>query len=1694
MNFHFQSDNNINVLSEELKLFVRSCDSGREESPLFLQFVDYISEGNAPSEFIKNKASGLFGEFIDPKFEKHVYYTLDHLHEWIYQQGLSRRSLRTRDPHILAELSVKKIKEFGTDNFVRCDICEYIRKNLQDAESEYKYFCNYDFRGCVMDIMAAEIDFGNEELINLIKESISGENDIPFERSFIYAIVRSHNHDLYEELGKLLKAAGLQEGLRQAICETMDEGTAEAFLYLNKIIVDNNFIRFSSVKRAFAVWLCFWNYDNPKIDRISNKMADYVYDCLSDEKKRDEYLASEDSMKIHIALWSLGFYEVHDLVAKILDISVHGSKHQIMTASYTIGILRNERFYHMVAKPLVEAHHDDTDIMVGCFDVYFMPGAGHYSKWNKGSINDYFTDEEEALKFDAYMRDLYNLIPGKKITCDPYIFEWNKDSLTKNAVISKMAYIARRLEKPELLDEICGMLGNADVTYRLWIIRDILNNPTTPLQLDTLVDALGDKSDMVRKEAFEQVSKIEDKLTSSHYLKIESMLRYKAADARENLIKLLMDRDDADIEATVERLLSDKKEEKRTAALDMVMTLSKKDDKKVLYEKCRQHAAAMKEPSTAEKMLLTNIIPEMFEAENKNSEEEILYSEEDIYDPEELSEELLKKHVKVFMEYFPDSELEGFLSKEKGGKGLIGKIVDAVSGKKDCATYLQARKDLENLGEFIRLHEKDEYTGRFGEKQVVGGDAWSFWLFDENEKRVAPLLELWEQYLEEHVPDEKRLLRMYILSTDYDWKHITNFHSKEAVNRVYGQGFSNKPECVYAEHIRFILESLLDKHVAKDDFQSLAIALAWFFVKGNSIDEQFIRSITTASHYNNGISDIKINRILGRINRMDEEDLQLIFPLFTRLYYIHREFKPKIRSLDDKASGNKFNNRGSYPKYMVLDPKVVIYATYKGILSKRQMYKILFEEDIADTLAFLSSAIKIIREKDRIVSSKVRDYWKQRVSKELEQHNEEGYLELIEEAYEKVLEKVLSVELKRGDSSTMYSKAIGRITRVYGVENFVAILSALRKIKLERSIFPDTETKKGALSRLLMVCVPGHDDNADKLKDLLKDTDITEERLVEAALYSPEWLEIVEQFLGWNGFVSGCYYFMAHMNDEFDDKKKAVIARYTPLSQEELNDGAFDIEWFKAAFKELGEKRFDTIYDAAKYITDGAKHSRARKYADAALGRYTPKELKSIVADKRNKDFLMAYPLIPLKNEDDIYERYQYLQQFLKESKSFGAQRIASESKAVAIAMQNLANNAGFSDVTRLTLRMETKLLEDSRDLFEDIEIEGAKLRLFVDEFGKTDIAVTKDGKALKSIPAKIKKGDKVKALLETKKKFTEQYRRTRLMFEQAMEDCTTFTAKELTLLEDNPIVFPIIKTLLFMVDESGKLGFIREGKLYDYAGNETSLKEDELLRVAHSFNIYKDGHWSDYQKYVFDNGIIQPFKQIFRELYVKTSEELEMTDTRRYSGNQIQPKKTIACLKGRRWVPDIENGIQKVYYKENIVATIYAMADWFSPADIEAPTLEWVSFMDRKTWEPIKIKDIPDIIFSEVMRDVDLAVSVAHAGGVDPETSHSTIEMRAALAEFTLPLFKLTNVTIEKNHAHINGKYGNYSVHLGSGVVHKMGGTMINILPVHSQHRGKMFLPFADEDPKTSEIITKILFLAEDGKIKDLSILEQIR
>ncbi|MCU4177888.1 DUF4132 domain-containing protein [Marinilabiliaceae bacterium N1Y90] len=448
------------------------------------------------------------------------------------------------------------------------------------------------------------------------------------------------------------------------------------------------------------------------------------------------------------------------------------------------------------------------------------------------------------------------------------------------------------------------------------------------------------------------------------------------------------------------------------------------------------------------------------------------------------------------------------------------------------------------------------------------------------------------------------------------------------------------------------------------------------------------------------------------------------------------------------------------------------------------------------------------------------------------------------------------------------------------------------------------------------------------------------------------------------------------------------------------------------------------------------------------------------------------------------------MQQFKKESKQFGSQRQASEGVAVKVAMENLARTAGYPDPIRLQWAMETKEAQEIMQKAGTIEFTDTQIRLEIDEQGKSSIIAIKDGKKLKSIPAKYRKEPSLVKLKEYNKTLREQYRRTRKSLENAMINGDVFSSKEIETLTQHPVVAPMINKLVLA--SNGDVGFWQDNKLLKPDGELATLSDE--IRLAHCVDLYESKTWASFQKYCFTNKLTQPFKQIFRELYVPTSDELkEKAVSRRYAGHQVQPKKTVALLKSQHWTVDYEEGLQKVNHKQNTIARMFAMADWFSPADTEAPTLETVEFFSRKDGKRLPFEKVDKLIFSETMRDIDLVVSVAHVGDVDPEASQSSIELRTAIVKETCSLFKLNNVTLSENHAKIAGDLGEYSVHLGSGVCHKVASSSLSILPVHSQHRGRMFLPFIDDDPKTAEILSKVLMLAKDKEIKDPTILQQL-
>lgn len=1669
-----------------------------------------------PSEFVRKELDWLFPGYIYPRFREALCYTLDHYIDWPYSRSYYRRPFRTKIYDMQRMLQF--ISGFHEVLTIDAEAADILRLRLGELEQAYFLHYNGSWRqtGISPELIAYELEQGNAGVEEALRDIMNGDSQVTFHRDFIQGIVKSRHERMHEQLGKLLLAARLQEGLRQAICESMDMGTISAFRYLLQVIMEQNLIRYSSVKRAVGTWLGLVAEDSGDLERISDKSIRDIKYVLEAPEHIEEYLATEDSMKIYIALWAIGVYDVQNAMDRVVDVAENGTHHQILTTGYFCVNLDDRVFTHSLAKRVIKEQNSQFDILA-VYLPYFMQGWNSYARREEDrrrlTLEQYFDSRQEAEEYYGLLLGLSMELPKKGVDFSPCIFPWYSASLKRSALISRMCVIARLLRDNQKLDECCSWIAECDTSERGLCAAFSLEQPETKRQRAVATELLCNKESYTRDIAKEIVQRTT--LEDENYSQMEAMLKYKAADMRETLISFLYRQEEQKLLMTIRRLLGEAKEEKRTAGLDLVMQVMKDDAKESLRPVCRAEVEALENLTAKEQILADTILGQGADSPAGTEADDSLYQEGDAYIPELSRTEFIEESIRLFLDYFPESGAGAELGGRKSEHLESQKQSVGSSGPK-AGSIASVMKDCESLHKEFTAHALDEYRGYFdGEMHTLSDGFMHDPEFISEGVRETPYLSLWKEWYENKIHDPKRLFRMYILLSAKEEQNTFQDSMKPHIRTIFGSGYEGPVSFLYRYPLLRIVERLLEDYMEEAAYVHLAAALAYWYVTCLPQEQVLLPFQDGEVHF---ITHAQLNDLFQHVACKLGPYFHDMFPLavavsdktFARAAKRSetRRFYSSSYAEQERFQLKFMTNCYMSQHYSRPDGTAYLIAAWYGIISKEAMYEFLFrKENRRDVLSVLSILASGTREQGRSVAGRQRfGNWRLRKRRTVFQEflnrsyeddgettaEEKALLEFADQVYETVITVVLNTELRRGDSETEYSRYITAIERIYGMDYFITILKALGADKLERSTYYTSESKKGCLSHLLSICIPETEDSAEKLGRMLKGTGIKEKRLIEAALYSPEWMGIVGEYLQWEGFQSACYYFMAHMNEEFDDVRKAVIAKYTPLSPEELKLGAFDIHWFRSAYETLGAKRFQLIYDAAKYISDGAKHARARKYADAVLGKLSREEVEQKVSDKRNKDLVMAYGLIPIVDTEDICQRYLFLQRFQKESRQFGAQRIASEKAAVEIAMSNLAMNAGYSDVTRLSLQMETKLFEGVRELFEEREIDEIRVCLQVDANGKTEILCTKNGKAIKSIPAKYKKNEYVVRLTETKKKLTEQFRRTKVMFEQAMEDETVFTVEEIMTLYRNPVACPVVKHLLFRCGDH--LGFLKDGRLVDHAGKEQLCRPEDNVIVAHPYHIYQEGHWPDYQRLLCERQITQSFKQVFRELYVKTDEEMEMEYSRRYSGHQIQPKKTVACLKTRRWVADVEDGLQKVYYKENIIARIYALADWFSPADIEAPTLEWVEFSDRRTGKRIRIGAVPDVIFSEVMRDVDLAVSVAYAGGVDPETSHSTIEMRAALLTCILPLFKLSNVTVSGNHAVVTGTYGTYTIHLGSGVIHKQGGAMISVLPVHSQHRGKLFLPFADDDPKTAEIMTKVLLFAEDTKIKDPTILEQIK
>ena len=261
-----------------------------------------------PSDWFRQQQSGarahqgILDAFVPADYQDSYLYIIDKLNQYPFSYGWQRRTVRTKAYAPQIGLMLRLLNAYEHMFLFDGRLVDFLYRRLDEETSDYIQY-DWNFNNGFSLIYAAEIDRGNQAVIDAFKDLILSENNTSYlDQQMILGILRSDNRELHKLLGDLLLAARLQEGLRQAICESMDEGTSEAFLTLLQVIEDNNLLRFSSVKRAVATWIGIFSEEST--DRVSEKLLSSMGTCLRDPAYCREQLKTNDSIAISAALWA----------------------------------------------------------------------------------------------------------------------------------------------------------------------------------------------------------------------------------------------------------------------------------------------------------------------------------------------------------------------------------------------------------------------------------------------------------------------------------------------------------------------------------------------------------------------------------------------------------------------------------------------------------------------------------------------------------------------------------------------------------------------------------------------------------------------------------------------------------------------------------------------------------------------------------------------------------------------------------------------------------------------------------------------------------------------------------------------------------------------------------------------------------------------------------------------------------------------------------------------------------------------------------------------------------------------------------------------------------------------------------------------------------------------------------------------
>jgi Domain of unknown function (DUF4132) len=366
-----------------------------------------------------------------------------------------------------------------------------------------------------------------------------------------------------------------------------------------------------------------------------------------------------------------------------------------------------------------------------------------------------------------------------------------------------------------------------------------------------------------------------------------------------------------------------------------------------------------------------------------------------------------------------------------------------------------------------------------------------------------------------------------------------------------------------------------------------------------------------------------------------------------------------------------------------------------------------------------------------------------------------------------------------------------------------------------------------------------------------------------------------------------------------------------------------------------------------------------------------------------------------------------------------------------------------------------------------------------------------------------------------------------RYRLESLLADDRQWTAGEWRRLYlDHPVTGPLARRLLWTVQDDGATatGLPASTGMLAALDSDHDIPADAVISLWHPARAAtaEVQRWRDR---LARDELVQPFKQVYREVYLLTPAERQTRlYSNRFAAHILRYRQTYALMKERHWTTNFlgphDGGYDGHARREFSDADLTAVFDHYAIdpgdhyGDVDLCSTDRVAFhrTGDRSREPIPLDNIPDLVFTEAMRDIDLFIGVTSIAldpnwadhGNDPHLGYwqhfafgeltTTAAVRRDALSRIIPKLKIVGqLELGDRFLRVHGRQHTYKIHIGSANIQIEPDNRYLCIVPRSTARPKVMLPF-DGDQVLSVIVSKAVLLAADDKITDPTILQQLK